>query len=144
VKKLEANSLVRRIVWGLGIGCAALATGACSDPMPVGGSGDQLPGGGDNGDENSGEQCGGIVGVPCPSGKYCDFESSCGYADMTGKCRTMPTSCEEECTTKVCGCDGLTYCNACLAHFAGVDDTSDLTSCGTPPTTPPPPPPTNN
>ena len=147
MKELEAKSFVARMVWGLGIGCVALASGACgSDPMPTptGGNGDQLP----NDDENGGEICGGIVGFLCPEGKYCDFESnlesSCGRGDMLGKCRRMPTSCEEECSTKVCGCDGMNYCSACLAHFAGVDDTLDLTTCVTPPTTPPPPPPTHN
>ena len=131
MEELKAKSLWKRTVLGLGLACAALA-GACGGndtPMPAGGEqlpGGQLPGG------NMGDPCGGIMGLTCSEGKYCDFESKCGYADMQGTCRPMPTECEEECTTKVCGCDGLTYCNPCLAHFAGVDDTT----CGD---MPPPP-----
>ena len=137
--ELKANSFISRIVWGLGVG-AALAVGACGDemPTPAPGSTDQPSPTGENDDENSGDPCGGIAGFLCPAGKYCDFEANCGLGDNFGKCRTIPTSCEQECTTKVCGCDGVTYCNACLASFAGVDETLDLTTCeGIPPTPPP-------
>ena len=142
MKELEAKSLFSRIVFGLGIGCVALSIHACSgDDMPAPAPGNTNQPSGENDDENTGDPCGGIAGFTCPSGKFCDFEEgTCGVGDMFGKCRTIPASCEQDCTTKVCGCDGLKYCNACLAHFAGVDETLDTTTCeGIPP-----PPPTNN
>jgi hypothetical protein len=45
---------------------------------------------------------------------------------MLGTCRAIPEVCTLECIA-VCGCDGKKYCNACLAHVAGVDDSSDTT-----------------
>lgn len=131
MEELKAKSFWMRTVLGLGLACVAFA-GACGgEDMPAGSGGQQLPAGQLPGG-NMGDPCGGILGLTCGEGRYCDFASACGYADMQGTCRTMPTSCEEACTSKVCGCDGLSYCNACLAHLAGVDDTT----CDS---TPPPP-----
>ncbi len=45
-------------------------------------------------------------------------DSQCGGA---GRCATRPTLCPHVCgATSVCGCDGVTYCNACLAASGGV------------------------
>jgi hypothetical protein len=96
---------------GLSLAGAALTGFAC-------GGTDVLPG-------DSDETCGGIVGQSCPLGKYCDYEAgSCGKGDVLGKCVAIPSACTQECA-KVCGCDGMSYCNACMAHLAGVDDSAE-------------------
>jgi hypothetical protein len=70
----------------------------------------------------TGAQCG-VRGVPaCPEDAYCDFPhgTACGAADQPGVCLPRP----EECTLiykPVCGCDGITYGNACQAAAAGTD-----------------------
>lgn len=65
--------------------------------------------------------CGGRGRPRCPEGTYCDFppESICGRADGPGVCEPMPGGCIPE-GPGVCGCDGTTYSNACLAASAGV------------------------
>jgi hypothetical protein len=57
----------------------------------------------------------------CPDDQYCHYEVSdiCGWADATGVCRTPPTACTRE-FRPVCGCDRVTYSNACSANAAGV------------------------
>ena len=109
MRELAGTSFFWGIIWRLGLGCAALAVGACGDemPAPAPDSTHQPTPTGQSDDGNS-DPCGGIVGFACPAGKFCDFEGNCGLGDMFGKCRPMPRSCEEECTTKVCGCDGAT------------------------------------
>jgi len=72
-------------------------------------------------DMGSGEQCGGIAGLPCPEGEHCDYgpEATCQGADYLGTCVTTPTGCTRE-YVPVCACDGTTYGNACEAAAAGV------------------------
>jgi len=73
-------------------------------------------------------QCGGLLGLTCGGGMFCDFEpASCGDGDQQGICRPLPQACTKDCPG-VCGCDGAFYCNECTAHQAGVDEASD-TSC---------------
>jgi len=69
--------------------------------------------------------CGGIAGAVCPAGMFCDFGAlaQCGAADQTGLCQPRPQVCTTDCPG-VCGCDGRFYCNACLAHSAGTDDSN--------------------
>ena len=73
--------------------------------------------------------CGGIAGLRCPSGEYCDYDSDqpCGRFDGAGICRTKPLAGTVQCPTvspcqPACGCNGVTYCQACEAHAAGTDD----------------------
>jgi hypothetical protein len=65
--------------------------------------------------------CGGWNPEPCPDGQFCNFpiESYCGFADGSGVCEAIPDACIAQ-SEPVCGCDGNTYDNACLANAAGV------------------------
>ena len=116
MKAIKAKSFTVRIMFALALACAPLASAACGGtdtPPPPGGTSDGT--------------CGGFIGKACPEQMFCDFEANtCGQGDALGKCQQLPTVCTEECNM-ICGCDGRAYCNACMAHMAGVDDAADTT-----------------
>jgi hypothetical protein len=67
---------------------------------------------------SSGNACGGFFS--CPGGEFCRFgrDSGCGVS-APGVCTRVPPSCSRE-ARLVCGCDGRTYTNECVAAMDGV------------------------
>ncbi|MCA9604249.1 MAG: hypothetical protein KC619_01555 [Myxococcales bacterium] len=65
--------------------------------------------------------CGGLLGLPCGTGDFCDYpiEASCGDGDASGACHPLTTGCTDI-YMPVCGCDGMTYENPCEASSRGV------------------------
>jgi hypothetical protein len=124
----SAKSFTTRMGFLLSL-AGAIALSACgpddpNDPEGPGDGGPEDPPGGD---------CGGIAGLPCPGGMFCDFPSGmCGHNDEMGTCRPIPEVCTHECV-QTCGCDGRSYCNACLAHAVGIDDAPGLSCDDVPP-----------
>lgn len=68
------------------------------------------------------KMCGGIAGFQCKSDKdYCAFEEGAckKIADASGTCKPKPEMCPMI-YAPVCGCDGQTYSNSCVAASHGV------------------------
>jgi hypothetical protein len=111
-------------------GCVEEAETTSQD-QPDGGegredSGDQDGAVADGGADSAlGQRCGtgGLDPGPlCPAGFYCyTGPGLClGSTSPAGFCVPVPEECPEE-TDEVCGCDDVTYDNACAMHMARVD-----------------------
>ena len=68
----------------------------------------------------SGAACGGSAGTKCSGpDDYCDVGvGKCQPSGAAGQCKTKPRICTMD-FTPVCGCDAVTYSNACSAASAG-------------------------
>jgi hypothetical protein len=64
--------------------------------------------------------CGGRAGNTCGRSEYCKFTLSavCGHADGQGVCAKKPSRCTST-NSPVCGCNGVTYRNACQGRRSG-------------------------
>jgi hypothetical protein len=97
------------------------ACGGSDESLPPVSDASTIDGAGDDVDGATGDLCGGIGGVPCDTGEWCDYpDDSCGIDDGSGTCTSVPTVCKplEE---PVCGCDGTVYVTDCAAAMAGFD-----------------------
>lgn len=67
-----------------------------------------------------GGQCGGFIGGRCAANEACIYaDDTCNIADNQGMCQRTDVRCIAV-NAPVCGCDGKTYQNRCIANNAGV------------------------
>lgn len=101
---------------------AAFLIAACgsSGPQETTGSGDSSASAPRDG-QQTGAMCGGIAGFTCGNeADYCQYpEGQCRMPDAAGTCQPKTEMCTQQ-YEPVCGCDGKTYGNACMAAGAGV------------------------
>jgi hypothetical protein len=111
-------------------GGASDTTGATGGTDPTGTGGATVGSGGALGGSGGTSATGGSAGVAvdagsgvclantdCPSGQYCK-KSGCLSTTTQGRCAVRPASCDPA-ESVVCGCDGFTYFNSCLAEQSG-------------------------
>lgn len=124
-KEAHMNSVTLRNFSVLAIlfSAATAVSGCASDVNEGAGTEDGL---GATEDELVGAACGGRRGNTCAANEYCKYPRAaiCGRADGQGVCARKPSACYSK-KAPVCGCDGATYRNACIAHRSGVSVLSD-------------------
>lgn len=71
--------------------------------------------------ESTARACGGWSGHSCDADEFCRYENEgCDWADAQGVCQERPEACTRV-YAPVCGCNGQTFANRCLARVAGFD-----------------------
>lgn len=96
--------------------------GQCEDPVSANNSNNAQPD--PEPDPDEARQCGGLRPdgevATCRADEYCHYvlEDICGWADATGMCRPLPAACDAD-LDPVCGCNGQTYSNECVANADG-------------------------
>jgi hypothetical protein len=72
-----------------------------------------------------GEFCGGIIGIQCDKGLWCDpAPGQCFVADGAGTCIKVPRRCPKL-FAPVCGCNGKTFANDCYREQRRIGKKSD-------------------
>lgn len=112
--KTYSNDCARRAA-----GVSLAKEGSCDGKTTVPTPGKTLPAG----SAKEGAMCGGIAGIRCAEGLFCDMTEkdglTCNTPDRSGTCAVKPEVCTFD-FRPVCGCDGKTYSNDCARRAAGV------------------------
>jgi len=66
-------------------------------------------------------ECSRAPGHACKEGFVCHYgpKAACGETGAEGACFPIPSACTKD-YSPICGCDGRTYVNLCVAHSHGV------------------------
>jgi len=68
---------------------------------------------------SSSSSCGGDEGITCPAGQFCKRDDGFCSESAKGECVAIPATCPTT-IAPVCGCNEVTYDNACRADLANV------------------------